>query len=105
MVLAVIGQIFLKRGILSSTLSPTLPSIFKTLLTPLVFFGFFLYGLSSIIWLFVLQKFPLSVAYPAASLAYIMIILLSWGIFKEPLGLNKILGCFLIIIGVYLIFQ
>jgi len=42
MALAVAGQIFLKKGILPSSFSPTFSSILKTLFSPLVFFGLFL---------------------------------------------------------------
>ena len=105
MVLAVIGQFLLKKGVLASTLIPTFESIFKTLLSPLVLAGFLAYGVSSVIWLFVLQKFPLSVAYPALSLTYVAIVILSIVFLKEPFSPPKIAGIILIIFGVYLLFR
>lgn len=103
MTLAVLGQIFFKKGIASSALSPNILSILQTIFTPYVFFGFFIYGLSSIVWLFVLQRFPLSVAYPSLALTYIIVAVLSTFIFKESLNFEKIIGILLIFIGVYFI--
>jgi len=105
MTLAVIGQLLLKAGVLASSLSPSLDSILKTIFQPFVFLGLTSYGLSAIIWLFVLQKFPLSVAYPALSLTYIAIIASSYYIFKEPITSTKVLGVLFIILGVYFLFK
>jgi multidrug transporter EmrE-like cation transporter len=105
MTLAVAGQFLIKAGVTSSNLFPDINSIFQTLITPHVFFGLALYGLSAIFWLFVLQKFPLSVAYPALSLTYIVVLTLSYIIFKEPVTSYKIAGILFIIFGVFLIFR
>jgi drug/metabolite transporter (DMT)-like permease len=105
MSLAVIGQFLLKKGVLASSLTANLDSIFKTIFSPYVFFGFFVYAASSIIWLFVLQKFPLSVAYPALSLTYVVIVILSIFLLKEPVTSVKIAGMFFIVLGVYFLFK
>lgn len=105
MTLAVVGQFFLKKGVLASSLTPQIESIIKTLFSPLVLVGFVFYALSSIVWLFVLQRFPLSVAYPALSLTYIVIVVLSIIFLKEPLGANKLVGIFMICVGVYFLFK
>ncbi len=103
MFLAVVGQFALKKGISSSVLSFNLESIVKTLFSPMVFFGFCLYGFSSIIWLFVLQKFPLSVAYPSLALTYIFVLIFSVLFFKESFSVAKIAGVLLIFLGVWVI--
>lgn len=105
MSLAILGQFFLKKGVLASTLTPNIESVIKTLFSPYVFIGFLTYGISSIIWLFVLQKFPLSVAYPALSLTYLVIVILSFLFLKEPITSIKIAGVLLIILGVYFLFK
>jgi drug/metabolite transporter (DMT)-like permease len=105
MSLAVAGQFFLKKGVLASSLTSNFQSILKTFFSPMVFLGFFLYGISSIFWLFVLQKFPLSVAYPALSLTYVAIVILSVFILKEPFSALKTAGILLIILGVYFLFK
>ena len=105
MLMAIAGQFFLKKGVLSSTLTPNIESVVRTLLSPYILFGFSFYGASSIIWLFVLQKFPLSVAYPALSLTYIAIVILSVVVLKESVSGMKIIGIILIVSGVSLIFK
>lgn len=105
MTLAVVGQFFLKKGVTASTLAPNLKSIVETLFNPAVLVGFISYGASSIIWLFVLQKFPLSVAYPALSLTYVAIVLISVYFLKEPFTVSKLIGMTLIVLGVYFLFK
>ena len=105
MLLAVVGQFFLKRGVLASSLLPNVESIIRTVLSPLVLLGFILYGVSAVVWLFVLQRFPLSVAYPALSLTYVAIVILSVVALKEPITSLKIAGVLFIIIGVYFLFK
>jgi multidrug transporter EmrE-like cation transporter len=105
MFLAVTGQLFIKRGVVASSLHPSILSILQTLFSPLILIGLSIYGASSIIWLFVLQKFPLSVAYPALSLTYIFIVAISIFFFKEPFSYYKVSGIFLIVLGVYFLFK
>lgn len=105
MSLAIIGQLLLKSGLALKELGPNFANLISVIFSPKIFAGFLLYGISSIIWLFVLKRFPLSVAYPALSLSYIAIILLSWRYFEEPLTLYKLLGSVLIVLGVYVLFK
>jgi len=55
---------------------------------------------SMILWVFVLRKLELSIAYPMVSLGYVFVMLLSFYFLQEPMYLTKILGTGLIIIGV-----
>lgn len=103
--LGVVGQLFLKSGLAQREISLSFNSLISTILSPKVFAGFFSYGLSSIVWLFVLKKFPLSVAFPSLSMSYVVIMVLSWKLFNEQLTINKIGGCLLITLGVCLLFK
>jgi len=105
MLLAVIGQFFFKKGVGLSSLSPTLSSIVATIISPYVFLGLISYGLSTVIWLFVLQRFPLSIAYPALSLSYVLVVAIGFLALSEPVTVSKIAGIFLVISGVYLLFR
>lgn len=105
MTLAITGQFFFKSGLSGSSLSPNAQSIIKTIFTPQVFMGFAMYGISSIVWLFVLQKLPLSVAYPALALTYVIVVFASAFILHEPLTVNKVVGSFIIVMGVILMFR
>jgi multidrug transporter EmrE-like cation transporter len=105
MILAVVGQLFLKKGVLASQLSLNINAIISTIFSPITFLGFFFYGVSSIFWLFVLQKFPLSIAYPALSLTYVAIVTISVFVFKEPITTSRAAGIVLIMLGVFILFR
>jgi len=55
---------------------------------------------SMILWVFVLKKMDLSIAYPMVSLGYIFVVLLSSYFLQENLNLPKLLGTGLIVSGV-----
>lgn len=105
MILAVLGQFALKKGLDGLVLLANPLSIGKVIFTPMVFLGFVLYGSSSILWLFVLKRFPLSVAYPAVSLTYVATLFISWKFFGETIGWSKVLGVVMIVLGVGFIFS
>ncbi|WP_256205566.1 EamA family transporter [Calditerricola satsumensis] len=62
-----------------------------------------MYAVATILWLFVLSRVPLSVAYPAQSVAYILGVMGAFVWFGEPITVWKVLGCLLIMAGVSLI--
>lgn len=97
------GQLFLKHGIDLAPAKANLLSIIHTLMNPFVILGFFFYGVSSILALFVLQKFPLSVALPSMSLTYVIILFASTYFFGEQLSSVKILAVLIIVAGVALL--
>lgn len=74
--------------------------LFSIVLTPTIFIGFILFGMSSIIWLSVISKSELSSAYPMVSLGYILTLILSKLFLNEQIGIFKILGTVLIVCGV-----
>ena len=58
-----------------------------------------LYGAATLLYLYILQQVPLSVAYPFVALGFIIIPAISWALFKEPLSLYYGLGVILILSG------
>ncbi|MFO8082451.1 MAG: EamA family transporter [Armatimonadota bacterium] len=95
------GQICLKYGVslLGEGASPL--AIIKGILTPYVFGGFVLYGLSSLVYLNVLSKLDLSYAYPFVALSFVIVTLLSWYLLDETLPLLRLIGLALILAGVF----
>ena len=80
--------------------------VFKQLFTniPLLLtFGLYFFG--AILWLFIIKKLPLSVAYPALSLNYITVAIVSVFVFNEPLTMPKVFALFLIASGVAILFR
>ena len=104
------GQILFKKTAL--ILSPSYNSInisklFESLLIlikiPYFFLALIVYASATLFWLFILQKIPLSIAYPFTALAMVIIPVLSIFLFQEKLSLNYWIGASLIVIGIIII--
>ena len=78
-------------------------SVIQVILSPYFIGGGILYVLATGLWLVVLSKIPLSIAYPAQSLAYVLGIVGAYFIFKEHISLVQLAGILIIFFGVYLI--
>jgi len=104
--LATIGQLFLKSGMKSVDMArgvSALVSAIRAIPNPMVMTGFILYGISSVLWLVILKRVPLSLAYPMISLSYVFVVLLSAAILRERITLLTAFGLVLICAGVTLI--
>ena len=104
--LAVVGQLMMKRGMMLFGAFPITQIISKLIpmfLNPWVFFGFVFFGLSSVFWLVVLSRLQLSLVYPMVSVAYVLVAFASLIFFKENVSLVRWLGIAIIMVGVFLI--
>ncbi len=90
-VLASVGQLFLKLGV-------------GRLSLPLLV-GLALYGLSTLAWLFLLRSVPLSRAYPLLALNFVLVPLLSRLFLGEKLGPDYVAGTLLLLGGLALIWN
>lgn len=106
--LAVVGQLLLKMGMLrvgkfSFNISTLVHQYVKILLNPFVIAGLVGFFISMLIWLYVLSRMELSLAYPFVALNYVLILFGSYFLFKEAITPMKVIGVVVIIIGVYLV--
>jgi len=109
--LSAIAQIILKFGmtgervkyVLNNTEVSGLNTIFTILTNPYVFSGLLLYAFGAVMWLFVLGKLEVSMAYPYVGLGFILTMIFGWGLLGESITLVRICGTFLIALGVVLI--
>jgi drug/metabolite transporter (DMT)-like permease len=104
------AQIMLKQGMMSLgpltfSADTIISRIFQIIFNPWVFFGLATFVISMASHLFVLSKVDLSFAYPFLSLAYVVVAVIAWLVFKEELGIYKIAGIALICAGTILIAQ
>ncbi|MEJ9211813.1 EamA family transporter [Bacillus smithii] len=98
------GQFLWKYGMMKSGQSfSSLLGILKLLLSPYILTGLILYGAATVLWLFILSKVPLSVAYPIQSLAYVFALIGAYFLFGETLTSWKIAGVLLIVAGMAMI--
>ena len=108
------AQMLLKQGMLSlgpislgdgSLAMKAFNLIVNVVFNPWVFAGLTVFVISMASHLFVLSKVDLSFAYPFLSLAYVVVAVLAWMLFKEDLGAWKIAGIAFICVGTILIAQ
>ena len=59
-----------------------------------------IYGVATLMWLVVLTRLPLSVAFPFYGLTFLLVPLLAWLFLGEPLRIQTLVGGVVIIIGV-----
>jgi len=68
-----------------------------------VIIGIFCYALSMVLWLLILSKIPLSLAYPMLGTSYILVVLSSQFILHEDVSIIRWLGTVIISAGVILV--
>ncbi len=107
--LTVIGQILLKQGVSEvgriNSFRELFPKLTQVIFNPFVLGGISIYGFTTFVWLVILSRVKLSIAYPMLSLGYVLTIPFSWLIFKESIPRVRIIGAIIICIGVYLVAQ
>jgi drug/metabolite transporter (DMT)-like permease len=94
-----IGQILFK---LTSVQLQKSGTYFDPSTATLLFSALALYGLTTLGWIWVLQKIPLGRAYPLMALAFVLVPLASYFIFNERYSLQYIVGMVLIVLGICL---
>lgn len=106
------GQLFLKTGVTNASAalgaaSLSLPLMAKSpatvFLNPFVVVGFACYGLSSVLWLVLMSRYPLSLIYPMIALGYVFVTLGSVVFFKDRPNAFVWLALALIVTGVSLL--
>lgn len=104
------AQLMLKYGMMQlgplsfagvNPLTKTLQIVFS----PWIFLGLVTFVVSMASHLFVLSKVELSFAYPFLSLAYVMVAVFAYYVFREDLNALRIAGIGLICVGTVLIAQ
>lgn len=71
--------------------------------SPMILIGLALYGLSALVWLFVLARAPLSLAYPFVGLGFILTMASGAWILGESVSTGRIVGTLLIAAGCVLV--
>lgn len=109
-ILVVAGQLLMKYGTtqigaVSFSKEQLISFLGKAVSSPLILIGFVLYFVSALLWLVVISRQELSSVQPITALSYVFITFFSWLLFKEDVGLVRILGVVAITFGVYLVFR
>lgn len=96
-----LGQILFKYASLFMNSKGTSTLIEKYLYNPWLLFAIFTYGLATLLWVYILTSFKLSVVYPVTiGLSYVLTLAGAYFIFGEPLGFLGGVGIMLILVGI-----
>jgi multidrug transporter EmrE-like cation transporter len=104
--MSALAQIALKGGMSSASVSHALASgdrwtAAATIATsPLVLLGLGLYFASALVWLLVLARIEVSLAYPFVGMGFVVTMLLGWWIHGDSLTAPKVAGTLLVALGV-----
>jgi len=106
--LNVSGQVLMKQGMesvgaIQGTLAAIVDGLSQAFFSPYVLGGVAAYGLSSVFWLILLSRVELSYAYPALSLGYVIITLVSAFLLGEQVTVTRWVAVLVICLGVVLL--
>jgi len=104
--MSALAQVFLKVGALkipserfTGVNSETALVFFSVLFSKYIFTGMIIYVFSAAMWIWVLTKVDISLAYPFISLSFIITLGFGVTLFQEPLTAMKLLGTAIIMVG------
>jgi len=102
---SVFAQLSMKYGMMTGFRGVNLisPSLIFIFLNPYILSGIILYLISMFFWINVLSKIDLSVAYPFVSIGVILTVILASITLSENIPVQRWIGIFIILFGVYLI--
>lgn len=104
--MSAVAQIFLKAGMSSITVQRALAeelslrSLMLVCTNAAVLLGLLVYFGSALVWLIVLSKVEVSVAYPFVALGFLLTALMGHFLFGEELTSSRIVGIILVCTGV-----
>lgn len=108
MILNTIAQLLLKQamntiGAFAFAWKDIIPLGFKVATSPYIILGIICYVLSLVLWLGVLSRMEVSIAYPLTSIAFILTAIGAAIFFGEHVTMIRVAGIVVIITGIYLI--
>ena len=102
-----LAQILLKAGMKNFSNIDLKNNVIQTFISiainPYIICGFISYGISILLWLWVLSKVDVSYAYPFQALGYIVVTVLAWLIFQENINLTRIIALIFITLGLIIL--
>ncbi|KLN62196.1 hypothetical protein WH96_01315 [Kiloniella spongiae] len=93
------GQLLFKKASLDINWNEGLLGLFN----PWLITGIILYGIATLVWVWILKTVPLNFAYPFTALAFVIVPVAASILFKESLGWQNAVGTIFIIAGIVII--
>lgn len=104
-----IAQVVLKLGVSAAPVRTAVnegalaPTALALASSPGVIGGLALYGLGAVVWIYVLTRAPLSLAYPFVGLSFVLTAAFGYLLFNEALSPTRLAGIALVVAGVVLV--
>ena len=90
-------------GIISLDMQSLMSSAGSLVTNLWLWVGLICYAISVVVWILALSRVDVSIAYPMLSVGYIVNAIAASYLFNEPLGIGKVVGIGIIIVGVYVL--
>ena len=101
-VLIAVGQLLFKKAGLIMRDQPLLDGVAAVASSPSLYFALILYGVATAIWIWILSRVPLSLAYPWIGVGVILVPLLAAYVYGERMNTMYWIGAALVAFGVVL---
>ncbi|TLY52421.1 MAG: hypothetical protein E6K53_04380 [Gammaproteobacteria bacterium] len=103
-VISAFGQVLLKYAMLrNGPIQPSLAGVISLITQPRLILALVVYAIALLMWLQVLSKFPLGIAYSILALTYVAVPVLAFFFFGERLVFLQFVGMAFVLIGVALL--
>ncbi len=79
------------------------PIGWKVATQPHILGGLTCYAISVVVWILALSRVEVSIAYPMLSIGYVVNAVAAYVLFGEAVGVQRLVGIGIIIIGVYIV--
>ena len=101
-----VAQLALSYALKGQTMFDTaapMKSALAMALNPAIIFALFIYGLSVLLWMYVLSKTDVSLAYPFLGLGFVFVAVIANFFMSEPLGAQKVIGIVTVAVGIVIL--
>ncbi|MBT7077555.1 MAG: EamA family transporter [Pelagibacterales bacterium] len=103
-----VGQILFKKTAISLALNSNeglglLDGMLKALSVPWLYMALCVYAVATVFWLYILQRIPLTLAYPFSALAMVLVPIIAVYLFGERLTWSYWIGVIFIFTGIIII--
>jgi multidrug transporter EmrE-like cation transporter len=93
----------IRLGTLWSVENGLLHNTFRIVFQPFIFGGLMCYVVSVALWIVVLSRVPVGMAYPMLSIGYVVNAIAGYLLFHEVLNTTQMVGIVVIIVGIFLV--
>jgi undecaprenyl phosphate-alpha-L-ara4N flippase subunit ArnE len=101
-ILLAFGQLLFKLGAKTGPQVTNVATMAKLMVSPMVLAAICLYGLTTLLWVYILQQVPLSRAYPFMALGFVLVPMIGVFAFGEAFTWRYAAGVVFILLGLYL---